>query len=246
VTEPKRRPLVLVYAAIAYLAFGAAFTALLDFVFDTGYLRAIDGPPYAPRGTAIAIDLALIALFGVTHSVLARPSVKRALAGINSPAAERATYVLVASATLALIAWQWRAIPTLVWHVETPALRYALFALSLSGVALVNWSIILTHYGEFFGLRQAWLASRGAAHTPVPFVERSLYRYMRHPIMVGLALWMWIAPTMSVGHLLFSGAMTAYILVGTAIEERGLARELGAPYDAYRARVRAFLPIRRE
>lgn len=236
---------VLVYAVAVHLVYGAALALLLDFIAGTGYLRALDDGPTATFAPAIAIDLALIAAFGVSHSVLARPAAKRALTRILPPAAERATYVLVASITLAVVVWQWRALPAPLWRIDAPAARFAVYALQLAGVALALWSMILANYGEFFGLRQAWLHARGEPHTPVPFVERSLYRYVRHPLMVGLALWMWAAPTMSVGHLVFAGGMTAYIAVGVVLEERGLAAAIGEPYRAYRARVRAFVPLRR-
>jgi protein-S-isoprenylcysteine O-methyltransferase Ste14 len=218
---------------------------LADFVAGTGFVRGIDGAPTAALAPALAIDVALVAAFGISHSVLARARVKQALARVVPPVAERSTYVFVASAMLALTVWQWRALPSAVWTVHAPAARDAVWAVHLAGAALVVYSTFLTDHFDLFGVRQAYLYARGQPYTPVPFVERSLYRYVRHPMMVAIIVWLWAAPTMSLGRLVFAAAMTAYIAIGVAFEERALARSLGAPYEDYRARVRAFVPLRR-
>jgi protein-S-isoprenylcysteine O-methyltransferase Ste14 len=233
-----RRVSVLVYGVVTYVAFVATFGALLDFAAGTGYVRSIDGSPAAPLASALAIDLALIAVFGVSHSVLARPYVKRVLPS----AIERSTYVLVASATLALIVWQWRAIPDAIWVVRAPAARDAIWAFHLAAIALVFYTTFLTDHFDLFGLRQTWFYARGRAYTPVPFVERSLYRRVRHPMMTGFVLRVWTTPAMSLGHLVFAAAMTLYIGIGTGFEERGLLRQLGPVYADYRRRVPAFIP----
>jgi protein-S-isoprenylcysteine O-methyltransferase Ste14 len=236
------RVLVLVYGVVVYVAFLAIFVALADFATPIGLVvRSLDHEPTAPLGEALAIDLVLLAAFGVSHSVLARASVKRVVTRVVPVAAERSTYVLVTVLALGLIIWQWRAIPDMVWHVDGP-LRVALLAVQAIGVALVIVATFLTDHFDLFGLRQVWLYGRGRAYTPVPFVERSLYRHMRHPMMSGFLLWLWAAPTMTVGHLVFSTGMALYIFVGVALEERGLARELGEPYADYRRRVRAYVP----
>ena len=237
------RVLVLVYGAVVYAAFLAVFGALFLFGSQFGLVRAIDAGPSAPLGEALAIDIALIGLFGVTHSVLARAPIKRALMRVIPPAAERSTYVLVATATLALLIWQWRAVPDLVWHVDVP--RPVFWAVSGAAGALIVYSTWLTNHFDLFGLRQVWLHSRGVAYTPVPFVEKSLYRYVRHPMMLGVLLWMWLVPTMSIGHFVFATGMTAYIVIGVVLEQRGLARELGATYVDYCRRVPAVLPLPR-
>ncbi len=233
------RALVLGYGILAYACFLATFAALFLFANNLGIVRGIDAGATADTSTALAIDVALIAVFGVTHSILARPAVKRHL----RPEIERSTYVMVANATLALVVWQWRAIPAPVWSVAVPAVVYWLVV--GAGVALIMWSTFLTDHFDLFGLRQTWLYARGVPYTPVPFVERWLYTRVRHPMMLGVLVWLWAMPVMSVGHLVFSLGMTAYILIGVALEERGLAANLGAPYVAYRRRVRAFWPFPR-
>jgi protein-S-isoprenylcysteine O-methyltransferase Ste14 len=232
------RFVVLVYGVVAYLAFLAVFAALFLFAGNLGVVRGIDAEPAG----SLAIDLVLVALFGVSHSVLARPAAKRALTAILPRVAERSTYVLVASATLALLVWQWRAATDPIWHVAQPALRAAIWAAGGVGAILIVVSTLLTDHFDLFGLRQVWLHWRGRPYTPVPFVERSLYRHVRHPMMLGVCVWLWATPDLTLGHLVFSAAMTAYILVGIVFEERGLVRELGAPYEDYRRRVPALVP----
>jgi protein-S-isoprenylcysteine O-methyltransferase Ste14 len=230
------RALVLVYGLLAYAAFGATFVLLVDFVPNAGYLRAIDAGRTGPY--ALAIDVALIAQFGVLHSVLARPAIKRMLPSMI----ERSTYVLVASAQLSLLVWQWHAVPETVWAVTGPA-RFALWAVHGVGFVLVVYSTFLTNHFDLFGLRQTWRYARGADYTPVPFVEKSLYRVVRHPMMLGMILWLWATPVMSIGHLVLASGLTAYIVIGIALEERGLSRAIGAQYDDYRRRVPALVPF---
>ncbi len=228
------RWVVLAYGVACYLAFGAVFAALALFASNAGIVRGVDT---APAGT-LWIDLAWIALFGVSHSVLARPWAKRALPAVI----ERSTYVLVASAALGLMMWQWRADPRLVWHVTSPALRALVWGAWGLGAAIALFSTFLTDHFDLFGLRQVWMFARGVPYTPVRFVERSLYRHVRHPMMSGLMLWLWATPDGTIGHLVFAAAMTLYIAIGVAFEERGLARAHGAAYEAYRERVPAFVP----
>ena len=235
-----RRAAILAYGVACYLAFVGSFSALALFGWNLGIVRGIDAPP---RGSLV-IDLALLAVFGVSHSVLARPAAKRVATAMIPEPAERSTYVLVASASLALLVWQWRAQPEVVWHVSTPAVRYAIWALSGAFSALIVVSTFLTSHFDLFGLRHVWLAFQGRPYTPVPFVERWVYTRVRHPMMVGVLGWLWLTPDMTVGHLVFSAGMTAYIFIGVVYEERGLARSLGAPYEEYRRRVRAFIPFR--
>jgi protein-S-isoprenylcysteine O-methyltransferase Ste14 len=233
-----RRAVILGYGAVCYLAFLAVFSALALFAWNAGGVRGIDAPPHG----SLAIDLALIAVFGVSHSVLARPAAKRVVTAIVSPVAERSTYVLIASGSLALLMWQWRADDAVIWHVATPAVRMVVWAVAGAGSLLIVVSTFLTDHFDLFGLRQVWLGDR---YTPVPFVERSLYKLVRHPMMVGVLVFLWAAPDMTVGHAVFSAGMSAYVFIGVAFEERGLARSLGAPYEDYRRRVRRFLPLPR-
>jgi protein-S-isoprenylcysteine O-methyltransferase Ste14 len=236
------RVLVLVYGVAAYLAFFAVFAASVAFVGNVGPLRRIDDGEPGAVAVSLAIDLALVALFGIPHSVMARPRFKQGLVRVIPRAAERSTYVLVASVSLGLLLWQWRPLPMAVWSVDASGVRAALWAVSGIGVLLVVYSTFLTDHFDLFGLRQVWLHARGRPYTPVPFKERGLYRVVRHPMMLGVLLWFWSTPTMSVGHLVFTAGMSVYIVVGIALEERDLARNLGEAYVRYRARVGRFLP----
>ncbi len=219
------RVLVLVYGVAAYLAFLAVFAASVAFVDDVGHprgIRGIDGGEQGAVAVSLAIDLGLVALFGISHSVMARPRFKESLVRVIPRAAERSTYVLVASVTLGLLLWQWSPIPMPVWSIDAPGARAALWAVSGIGVLLVVYST--------------------RPYAPIPFTERGLYRAVRHPMMLGMLLWFWSAPTMSVGHLVFTAGMSLYIVVGIALEERDLARHLGESYVRYRARVGRFVP----
>jgi len=232
-----RRALVLGYGVVAYIAFVAVFVALEAFVAGVAAIRAIDAGPTGPWW----IDVGLLALFGVSHSVLARRSVKAQL----PHAIARSTYVVVAAATLGLIVWQWRAEPTGVWRVQGTVARGAVWAVHGAGLVLVGWSTFITDHFDLFGLRQVWLYAHGRPYTPVPFVEHWLYSRVGHPMMLGLLVVFWAAPTMSIGHVVFAAGMSAYIAIGVAFEERALIHEHGEPYRAYRQRVRALLPVRR-
>jgi protein-S-isoprenylcysteine O-methyltransferase Ste14 len=236
------RMLVLVYGVVAYLAFLAVFAASVAFVGNVGYVRGVDGGEQGAVAVSLAIDLALVALFGVPHSMMARPWFKEGLVRVIPRAAERSTYVLVASVTLGLVLWQWRPLPMSVWSVDASGVRAVLWGVSGVGVLLVVYSTFLTDHFDLCGLRQVWLHARGHSYAPTPFTERSLYRHVRHPMMLGMLLWFWSTPTMSVGHLAFAAGMSVYIFAGVALEERDLARRLGEAYVQYRTRVGRFIP----
>ena len=240
-----RGVLVLAYGALAYLGFLAVFAAAVAFVGNAGVFRGIDTGLQEGIGRALVADVALIALFGVPHSLMARGRFKAWLTRVVPPAAERSTYVLVANVTLGLLIWQWRALPAAVWDVGPTAARWALLAASGGGVVLLAYSTFLTDHFDLFGLRQVWLHARAVPYTPVPFQERGLYRYVRHPMMLGVLLWFWATPTMTIGHLVFATGMSVYVLAGVTLEERDLARRLGDEYTRYRARVGGFFPSRR-
>jgi methanethiol S-methyltransferase len=237
------RVLIVAFGVLVYLGLLATFAALFDFTTNLGVLRGIDTGPVSSPSVAVVIDLGLVALFGITHSVMARDAFKSRWTRIVPPAAERSFYVLVADACLLLLVWQWRPIPEVIWYVEAPT-SYLLQAASILGLLILFYSTFLTNHFDLFGLRQVWLEFRRVPYTPVPFVLRGLYRWVRHPMMLGLTIFLWAVPTMTVGHALFSSTMTAYIAIGIMFEERGLARHLGAPYDEYRRTTPAVIPWR--
>jgi len=230
----------LLYGSFGYLAFLASFAYLVAFVGDLGVPRSVSFGPSAPPGVALAVDGALLALFGCQHSLMARPACKRWL----PPALERSTYVLCSSAALVLLFVLWRPLPAVVWHLQTPVLRGAVWALFLAGVALALTSTFLISHGDLFGLRQVWCAFRARPYREPPFRLNAVYARVRHPLMLGFLVLFWATPRMTLGHLCFALAMTAYIGVGTALEERDLVRTLGAEYQAYRRAVPRFFPAR--
>jgi len=237
-------PLILGYAAGAYLLFLAVLGYTIGFFAGAGVPRGIDQGPRSPWPLAVAVDLLLLLLFAVQHSVMARPWFKRRWTRLVPVPAERATYVLCASLLLVLLFWQWRPVGGTVWHVSGPAAGVLAGVYAAGWVVAVGSTFIIDHF-DLFGLRQAYLHARGAAYRPPPFTERGLYRWVRHPLMAGFVIAFWAAPVMTVGHLLFAAAATGYILVGITFEERDAGRDLGETYRAYQDRVPALVPALR-
>jgi protein-S-isoprenylcysteine O-methyltransferase Ste14 len=230
------------FAVAGLLATGTSIAYFLGFLDGLGPWPSIDSAGPAPV-VAAAVDLGLILLFGLQHSVMARPAFKRRWTRLCPPAAERSAYLVASSAALFLLCLAWQPIPAPLWHVETGWLRAGLWSLHAGGaVLLLSASLYIDPLG-FTGIRQAlehagWLR-RGADGG---LVTRGLYRLVRHPIQTGWLLILWAAPTMSWGHLLLSAALTAYIAIGTRYEERDLEARFGDAYRRYRQRTGAFAP----
>jgi protein-S-isoprenylcysteine O-methyltransferase Ste14 len=232
---------VLLYSVTAYAVFLGVFLYLIAFVANLLVPRSIDVGPAANAATAVAIDLVLIAVFGLQHSVMARPAFKAWWTRAVPPAMERSTYVLAASAALVLLFWQWRPLPFTVWRAEGTA-ALVLMAVCALGWGTVLLSTFLINHFDLFGLRQAWMHFLQRPLVPLAFRTTLLYRLVRHPIMLGFLLAFWSTPHMTAGHLLFAAGMTAYILIGVRHEERDLAQALGEPYAAWRRETPAFVP----
>ena len=230
--------LIFVYALISYALFGIVFVGLAAFLHDIGDLR---GPATRPALNAAFINLALILLFGVVHSVMARPAFKRVWTRIIPPAAERATYVLQSSLLLGLIIWQWQPIPAIVWQVEGTAALILYGASALGATLVVTATFLLGHF-EFVGLSQAWHHLRGTPRPPATFRTPMLYRIVRHPLQFGLLVMMVATPVMTLGHLIFVAALAVYIAIGLRFEERALLREFGAEYANYQRDVPMVIP----
>jgi len=241
--RPARMPalIILVYAAAAYLFFLAVLGYAVGFFAGCGVPRGIDQGPRAAVPVAVAIDVLLLLLFAVQHTVMARPWFKRRWTRIVPEPAERASFVLAASLVLALLFWQWRPVRPIVWNLPGPGAG-ALWAAYAAGWAVAISSTFLISHSDLFGLRQAWLHARRVRYSPPPFTERGLYRRIRHPLMAGFVVIFWSAPVMTAGHVLFAAAATGYILAGIAFEEHDLTQSLGGTYAAYRARVPALIP----
>lgn len=232
---------VLLYSVCAYTVFLGVFLYLIAFVANVAVPRSIDVGPAASPAAAVLGNLALIALFGLQHSVMARPGFKRWFTRFVPPAMERSTYVLLASLVLVLLFWLWRPLPATLWRAEG-TLGTMLLAASALGWGIVLLSTFLINHFDLFGLRQAWLHFVARPVTPLPFRTTLLYRLVRHPIMLGFLIAFWFTPHMTAGHLLFAAGMTAYILIGVRHEERDLVEALGEPYVAYRRETPAFIP----
>ncbi|MGE3173936.1 MAG: methanethiol S-methyltransferase [Planctomycetota bacterium] len=239
------RLLHLLFGVTGYAIFFGTFLYLIGFV--TGLLAPVTvdvGGPIEPVWLALAIDAALISLFGVQHAIMARPWFKRWLTRVVPQPLERTVFVLATCGVLALMFWQWRPIPNVLWSLDgAPAAL--LRALCFTGWGIVLLSTFLIDHFDLFGLRQVWLPFRGRPYVQRPFVERGLYRRMRHPLMFGMVLAFWAAPTMTLGHLAFAGFFSIYIAIGLRLEERDLVAQHGESYLDYRRRVRSLLPLRR-
>ena len=236
------RFLFLLYGLLAYLLFFAAFLYGIGFVGNLLVPKGIDGGVFGPLGTAIVVNVSLLLLFAVQHNVMARPWFKEWWTRFVPRPIERSTYVAAASLILLLLYWQWRPMPEIVWHVDNPIGRGLLWALYFLGWAIVLYSSFVIDHFELFGLKQVWLYFTGREQLTAPFSERSIYRWVRHPLMLGFIIAFWSAPTMSLGRLLFAGVTTAWILIAIRIEERDLAHFLGDSYRTYRQRTPMLLP----
>ena len=239
------RLVILLYAIVSYGVFTVSFLYALGFVGNYVVPKSIDTPigigaPANP-GEAIVVNLLLMSLFAVQHSVMARASFKRWLITFLPAACQRSTYVLLSSLILLLLFWQWRPIPAPVWQV------HGIAAWLLIGIHWLGWLIafasthMIDHF-DLFGLRQAFGAFRGTEISGQAFRTPLLYKIVRHPLMLGFLIAFWATPEMTSGHLLFALANTAYILVGLHFEERDLIAEFGATYQAYRRRVPMLVP----
>lgn len=237
-----KRYLALGYGALCYTVFVAAFLYSVGFVGNLVVPRTIDNGIAAPIGEAVVINLILLSLFAAQHSVMARPAFKRWWTRLVPSTVERSTYVLLSSLLLALLCWQWRTMPDVVWTVSAPAGRFVLHTLFWLGWAVVFASTFMINHFDLFGLRQVYLAWRGRPYRELPFRTTLFYRVVRHPIMLGFVVAFWATPTMTAGHLLFALATTGYILVALHFEEHDLAAGLGDAYARYRAEVPMIVP----
>lgn len=237
-----RRTFALVYGFLAYTLFLGVFLYAIGFVGDFLVPETVDSGATGALWPAVVVDLALLGLFAVQHSGMARAGFKRWWTKVVPREIERSTYVLLSSLALALLFWQWRPLPGVVWSVEVAWGRVALWGLFAVGWATVLVSTFLISHAHLFGLRQVVDHHRGRPPAQMEFQTPGLYEIVRHPIMLGFLIAFWATPRMTLGHLLFAAASTAYIVVGVALEERDLVRAFGARYRAYRTRVPGLVP----
>ncbi|HXF88961.1 MAG TPA: isoprenylcysteine carboxylmethyltransferase family protein [Xanthobacteraceae bacterium] len=234
------------YGLTAYLVFFGTILYAIGFVTGLAVPKTIDSGIAASMGQAFIVNLLLMSLFAVQHSVMARKQFKQWWTQFVPKSIERSTYVLLASLSLILLFWQWRPMPDIVWEISNPQIATAVLALSLVGWVLVFTSTFLINHFELFGLHQVVNNLVGRAMPAPRFKTPVLYKVVRHPIYLGFIIAFWAAPTMTVGHLLFAAVTTAYILVGIFLEERDLVEQFGDEYRRYRERVGMLMPFWRK
>ena len=237
-----RRWLFFAYGVICHLLFLVTFAWLAGFVGNFLVTKSIDSTLPGSISQAILIDVLLLALFAVQHSVMARPAFKRIWTRILPEPIERSTYVLVSCAVTFVLMWQWRGIDQVIWNAQHSMLRGLLWGLFAVGWLLVPLASLLINHFDLFGTRQVWLHLRGREYRALPFRVPSLYKHVRHPLYIGWAIAFWATPTMTVGHLLFAGVLTGYMGLAALLEERDLIAFFGRQYEDYRQRVPMFIP----
>jgi protein-S-isoprenylcysteine O-methyltransferase Ste14 len=230
------------YGVVSYLAFFATFLYAIGFLGNFVVPKSIDSGREAPFLYALAINTALLALFALQHSVMARPWFKAAWTRIVPASVERSTYVLFSSLALLLLFWKWEPMGGVIWNVTNPDGQIALNALYGLGVLIILAATFLINHFDLFGLRQVWLNLRGIPYTNLSFSTPGMYRIVRHPLYVGWLLMFWAAPVMTVAHLVFTLGTTAYILIAIQFEERDLVRS-HKEYAEYRRQVPMLIPI---
>jgi protein-S-isoprenylcysteine O-methyltransferase Ste14 len=241
-SHPAGRFVALLYGLVAYAAFFGTICYAIGFVANLVVPKTIDSGPAGPLGEALVIDLILMAVFAIQHSVMARRQFKEWWTRYVPKPVERSTYVLLASLALILLFWQWRPMPAVLWQISDPTVAMAVLALSLFGWLIVFTSTFLINHFELFGLHQVANNLTGRPMPQPRFRAPLFYKVVRHPIYLGFIIAFWAAPTMTVGHLVFAAVTTAYILVGIVLEERDLIEAFGDDYRRYKNKVAMLLP----
>lgn len=240
-----KRVLALVYGVLAYVLFLGTFLYAIAFVGNLHVPTTVDSGQPASTLAAIVIDALLLGLFAIQHSVMARYAFKQRWTQVVSWYLERSTFVLAATVALAVLLWQWRPIPRMVWDLRGTAIGSVLGVLFWVGWAILLLSTFLIDHFELFGLEQVWAYVKGREFHRPAFKAPLLYQWVRHPIYLGFLIAFWSTPAMTAGHLLFSIATTGYILVGVYFEERDLVRAYGDAYLDYKRQVPMLIPIGR-
>jgi methanethiol S-methyltransferase len=239
-----KRLLVLLYGVACYAVFFATFLYAIGFLGNAIVPSSIDAEPSTALGAALAVNIGLLAVFALQHSIMARPAFKRWWTRIVPVVMERSTYTLLSSLALILLFWQWRPIGAVIWSVANETGRMLLYAGFAFGWVLLLVSTFLINHFDLFGLRQVWLYFRGRPYTEIPFRTPALYKLVRHPLYVGWLFAFWCAPVMTAAHLLFATLTSAYILIAIRFEEGDLTRAF-PEYATYRDRVPMLVPFTR-
>lgn len=240
--EMLSRITIFVYGIACYAVTLVTFLYLSAFLGDFGIAKSIDSSQQSPVVVALIVNFALLALFALQHSVMARPWFKTGWTKIVPQAAERSTYLLFSCAAMFLLIWEWQPMGGVIWNVESPAGRLILYALYAAGWLVVLAATFLINHFDLFGLRQIWLNLWGQTYTSLKFRTPGMYRYIRHPLYLGWLLVFWSAPRMTSAHLFFAVVTSAYIFIAIQFEERDLVRMHGE-YQQYRQQVPMIVPI---
>jgi methanethiol S-methyltransferase len=231
------------YGLMCHLLFLGVYAWLAAFFAGLRLLpKTVDGPVSLPLLPALAVNAALVLVFGLQHSVMARPWFKRYWTRVIPEPIERSTYVLLSNVALAALMILWQPIDTVVWEVPAGPARWGMWALFAAGWLMVPLVTFMINHFDLFGVRQVWLYLRGQEYTSLPFRTPMLYNKMRHPLYVGWTMAFWAIPMMTVGHLLLAALLTGYMLAAVVFEERDLVAHFGQAYEDYRRRVPMFLP----
>ena len=237
-----RRIIVFIYGVTCYLMFLGTFLYAIGFVGNALVPKSLDSAPAAPFGQALLVNIALLYLFALQHSLMARPAFKQWWTKFVPPPVERSTYVLFSSLALLLLFWQWQPMGGAIWHIENATGRLLLYGLFTFGWLLVLVSTFLINHFDLFGLRQVYLYLRGKEYTSLKFATPGVYKLVRHPLYVGWFFAFWATPTMTVAHLVFASLTAAYILIAIQLEERDLLVGHGEAYAEYRRQVPMLVP----
>lgn len=240
------RVTILIYGVIAYAIFFVTFLYAAGFIGNIFVPKSIDSGVQGPLSHALLVNSALLGLFAIQHSLMARKGFKRMWTKIIPQPAERSTYVLFSSIALILLFWQWRPMGGVIWDVQSSAGRLIMYSLFAFGWLLVLVTTFLINHFDLFGLRQVWLHFRGKEYSPLGFMTPGPYKYVRHPLYVGWLLAFWATPTMTAAHLVFAIATTTYILIAIQLEERDLINAHGSAYSDYRKNVPMLIPMMRK
>lgn len=239
-----KRVMYFLYGVVCYSIFFGTFLYAAGFIGNILVPKSMDSGPQGPLGQALLINAALLGLFAIQHSVMARKGFKEVWTKFIPKPLERSTYVLLSSLCLILLFTQWQPMGGVIWNVQDPVGRIVLYSLFAAGWLLVLLATFLINHFDLFGLRQVWLYLLGKEYTPLKFRKPFLYKFVRHPLYVGWFLAFWATPTMTIAHLVFAIATTAYILIAIQLEERDLIAEHGEAYANYRREVPMLIPVK--